>query len=383
MKRLIILFFSIISTAHAQTPYRFEAETGAGVLNLPGTDRTGWTVRQQLTAYLRPRVGISAGLTLGGSANIAPLRANPNQFGRPDPAGLNQFYARTERMADLSVVALPILTRRHQLAVRAGISAYRSNDTRVDSLIFFPGGRDYETVLRQTTTNRVAPLLGVSYDYRLSERWAVGVQGVAYFTSQSQPVTTVGLRTTYRFNLRADSLGFKPIEPGSFRAGMRVAANLSATNGRSVSGVYSLRGIGGLWAELPLSLTWQIRGEINYAMRRYQVNERRQVNGRTLPAFGNLNYLEMPLLFRNEVAERWYLYGGAYIAFLLNGRAESDGQPVTVERGAITGLMLGADYQLSNRLALDVRYQRDLLGLSSTPYGGLHGFQFGMNWVFK
>ena len=379
----VMILGSGLSTALAQTPFRFEAEAGAGTLRVPGTDRTGWAVRHQLTAYVRPRVGVSVGLTWGGSANTDPLdtRTTPNPFGRPDPAKLNQFYVRADRMADLSMVFLPVLTRRHQLTVRAGASVYHSNATRVDRVIFYqPGNGDYQTVLSQTSTSRVAPLVGVSYEYRLSNRWAMGLQGTAYFTSQSQPTTTVGLRTTYRFNLGADSLGIKSIDRNELRAGVRLAGNLTSENERSSADVYRLRSVAGLWAELPLSLTWQIRGEINYAQRGYQT---RDVGQGGHSRFGNLNYLEIPLLFRNEVAYHWHLYGGPYLAFFLNGRAESDGKPEPVQPYTASGLLLGADYQFSDRLSLDVRYQRDVLRLSSSPYGGLHGFQLGLNYTIN
>lgn len=377
------LFSWAWGAALAQTPYRFETEMGVGVLRVPGGDRTGGAVRQQLTGYIRPRIGVSVGLTWGGLANTAPLdgKAARNQFGHPDPTGLRQFYVRAERMVDLSVMFLPVLTRRHQLAVRAGVSAYRSNVTRVDSIVLYrPGNGDYQTKLSQTSTNRVAPMLGASYDYRLSNRWAVGAFGTAYFTGVAQPTTTFGLRTTYRFNLGTDSLGMRAIDRSELRAGVRLAANVTADNDRSLASVYRLRGAGGLWAELPLSLTWHIRGEINYAQRGYQSRELRQGNVRYLPAFGNLNYLELPLLFRNEVAYRWHLYWGPYLAFFLNGRTSSNGQARPVQPHTISGLMLGADYQLSDRLSLDIRYQRDLLRLSSTPYGGLHGFQVGLSY---
>lgn len=372
-----------LDSARGQTLYRFEAEVGAGVLQVSGTDRNGWAARQQLTTYVRPRVGVSLGLTWGGSANTAPLdsKAARNPYGRPDPAQLPQFYVRDERMADLSVVLLPVLTRRHQLAVRAGVSAYQSNATRVDSIVLFVPN-DYETVLSQTSTSRVAPMLGISYDYRLSNRWAVGLQSTAYFAGTTRPTTTVGLRTTYRFNLGTDSLGMRAIDRSELRAGIRLAGNLTSDNERSPASVYRVRFNGGVWAELPLSLTWQVRGEINYAQRGYETRELRLGNGRYVPRQGNLNYLEMPLLFRNEMAYHWHLYGGPYLAFFLNGRSVSDGQAQSTQPHTISGIMLGADYQLSDRLALDVRYQRDLVRLSSTPYDGLHGFQAGLNYTF-
>jgi len=385
----IVLALTLVgmNTVKAQTPYRFEGETSAGVLQVPNVGKNGWFVRQQVTGYVRPRLGVSVGIGWGGAANTDPLNTanTPNVFGRPDPARLNQFFIRADRMADLSVVVLPILTRRHQLSLRAGLSAYRSNTSRVDSLIFYgPSSQnsDYQAVLGNVTTNRVAPMLGGSYDFRFSNRWAMGVQGTAYFTGSNRPVTTFGLRTTYRFNLGADSLGFGAINRSDLRIGVRLAVNLTAGNGGSVKSTYQLRGVGGIWAELPLSLTWRIRGEINYAQRGARVREVQLGNTTYLGTSLHLNYLEMPLLFRNEVAYHWNLYGGPYLAFMLNGRAENRGEPGTVEGHTFSGFIVGVDYQLSKRLGIDLRYQRDILRISTTPYGGLHGFQAGLTYTF-
>ena len=125
-----------------------------------------------------------------------------------------------------------------------------------------------------------------------------------------------------------------------------------------------------------------MRGELNYAQRAYRQREVRQGGVRYLPALGNLNYLEMPLLFRHEVAYRWHLYGGPYLAFFLNAYTETDGKRnEPVRSHTVSGLMLGTSYVLTERLGVDLRYQRDLVTLSSTPYGGFHSFQAGLNYT--
>lgn len=368
------------------SPYRFELEAGGGLLRLPNAARNGWTAKQQLTTYIKPRLGVSVGINWAGSTNTAPLSYSPNQYGTPNPARLNKFYVRTDRMLDVSAVVLPVLTRRHQVYVRVGFSAYLSKTTQVDSLVY-PNPRDrssYETVLDQRTTNRVSPLLGVGYDYRLSNRWSVGAYATAYLNAPDrQTVLALGLRTAYRFNVSADSLGLSAIDKSAVRTGIRLAGNVSASNGRTVADVYSLRGVGGVWAEVPLSLTWQFRAELNYAQRSAQTSEVGTGRVRFLPGIDNRNYLEIPLLFRNEVAYKWHMYVGPYFATLLNGRAESDGKPVVVAPHSVVGVMLGADYQVSDRFSVDARYQRDLVQLSSRPNGGLHGFQLGVNWAFQ
>lgn len=384
---LLLLITQYIS-AQSITRYRFEAETGVGMLHLPSPHRPGWLVRQQLTAYVSPRVGVALGLNWGASANLAPLRttdpARPPVFPFPDPAQLRAFYQRNETMTNLSLVALPVLTNRHRIRTQVGLSAYKRREIGIDSIVYLDPRRTYfEQVARITNTTRIVPMAAVGYDFRLSNRWSVGASAMGWFTGDGRPTTSFGAHGTYRFGLPADSLGLRPVDWRAVRYGLRIGAAAVSLNGRSPANVYRIRVNGGVWAELPLSLTWTVRGEINYAQRGYRQREVRQGNGRYLPAFGNLNYLELPLLFRNEIAYRWHLYGGPHLAFFLNGRTQSDGQSVPTQPHVNSGLILGAEHQLSDRLSFDIRYQRDLVRLSTTPYGGFHIFQAGLTYAFR
>ena len=56
-------------------------------------------------------------------------------------------------------------------------------------------------------------------------------------------------------------------------------------------------------------------------------------------------------------------------------------KPEPVEGHTFSGFIVGVDYQLTNRLGIDFRYQRDILRISTTPYGGLHGFQAGLTYA--
>ncbi|GAB3572906.1 hypothetical protein GCM10027578_33230 [Spirosoma luteolum] len=383
----LLLLGLTYSGATAQETYpRFELELGGGLSCLPNSDPNGWFARQQLTAYLKPRIGISAAIGWAGSANTSPLTLAPNAYGLPDPARLDQFYVRMDRMLDLSAVLLPVLTRHHQVSVRVGISAYRSQTTRVDSVIYYnqSGPLYYQTRLNQPVIRQIAPLVGIGYDYRLSNRWSLGIQTTAYLNAPGrQTAWTTGLRTSYQFGLSPEALGFAAIEKEGFRTGLRVAAGVVSTNQRSVAGIYGRGATAGLWAELPLSLTWQFRGELDYAQRNNGTRAMQVGNFRYPPGTTRLGYLEIPLLFRNEVAYCWHLYSGPYVATLLHANSEIDGIAQPVDPHTVVGLMAGADYQLSNRVALDLRYQRDLVQLSRTPHGGLHSFQLGVNWSFQ
>lgn len=389
---LILTLFAQLAVS--QTPFRFEAETGISSLRLPQPYRSGWHVRQQLTGYIRPRLGVALGVGWGGSANNDPLRTQNPAGGpaqQPDPRALLDFYNRQEQMTDLSVVWLPLLTRRHQVKVQAGLSLQRRREVNVDSIYRetinnVPTPAFYEAIPTYTDTRQVVPMLSVGYDVRLSTRWAVGANAVTYLASASKGMTTFGLRTTYRFNISRDSLGIRGSNNEPLAWGLRVAANRVGQNGGSNTATRNVtRFAGGLWAEYPLSLTWSVRGEVNYTSRGYQIDGYRTSTISARSTTASDTYLEVPLLFRHEAAERFHLFFGPYLAFLLQGSTQQEGSPAVPTRSHTnSGLILGADYRLSRQLTLDLRYGRDLIQLSTTPYNNsYHSYQLGLNWQLR
>ena len=388
MKICIIFIICLLTyPGLAQTPFRFDAETGVSALRLPQPYRTGWHIRQQLTAYVRPRLGVSLGVGWGGSANNEPLEKNLPHSARPNASAILDYYNRQERMTDLTLVALPVLSRRHQLKVQAGLSLQRRREINIDSLFYeVPGNPVYNALPTYTDQRRVMPMVAAGYDFRLSPRWAVGVNAAAYLPADERPITTLGIRTSYRFNVSRDSLGIGPGLGEPLRWGVRLAVNRVGQNGGSSAANQDVtRWVGGLWADYPLSLTWAMRGELNYARRGHRLD------GTT--SFGFLfntiridaTYLELPLLFRHEAAERWNLYAGPYLAFLLAGTSQQDGNPrQSIQPHTNSGFALGAEYEFVKNLSLDLRYQRDVFQISSTPYSSsFHSYQLGLSWAVR
>ncbi|MEZ0538213.1 porin family protein [Fibrella arboris] len=388
MKRLLLLLIGLATyPAVAQSSFRFEAETGVSSLRLPAPYRKGWQARQQLTAYVRPRLGVALGIGWGGSANTDPLYGTLNSYGQPDPRALLDFYNRQERMIDLSAVWLPLLTDRHQLKVQAGLSLQRRREVNIDSIfVEQPNDPYYEALPTYTDQSRAMPMLALGYDYRLSTRWAVGVNAVAYLPAHEKAMTTLGVRTSYRFNISRDSLGMSRGSGQPLTWGVRLAASRVGENGSSSAASRNVtKFAAGLWAEYPLSLTWGMRGEVNYTQRGYRFDGYKTSSRSATALTVNATYLDVPLLFRHEAAERWHLYAGPYLAFLLEGTSQQEGQPVVaIQSHTNTGLLLGADYQFSKSLSLDLRYQRDLIQLSTSPYNdAYHSYQLGVNWAVR
>lgn len=383
-----------VGVSFAQTPdrFRFEAEAGVATLNLPKPYRTGSLYHQQLTGYFSPHWGMALGLHWGSSANRSPLKTiyanqsttsgGPPQL--PDPVALRSFYQRSEQMTNLTFVFRPVLSRRHQVKVQAGLSAYSRREFGVDSVRYIGTDRSYfETVGQYTDKRRVVPMAAIGYDVQLSSRWAVGLSATAYFTGDRQPTTALGLRGTYRFNVLADSLGINTIDTDGLHVGVRAGTTLTSTTGNSPDQVYRARFVGGVWAELPVSLTWALRGEVNYNQRGYRIRGA-QTNGSTYRSgFGNLNYLDLPLFVRYEAAYKWHVYGGPYIAFYLNGYTQTaEKRNPAIKPHTVGGLAFGTSYDLTKKLALDARYSQDLLFLSNSQESNLRGFQVGMTWAF-
>ena len=380
---------SHIGLAQTANPFRFEAEAGVATLNLPTPYRTGSLYRQQLTGYVNPRLGVALGLSWGSSVNRDPLKtryANPATTTAPplpDPVALRSFYQRSEQMTDLALVYRPLISKRHLVSVRVGLSAYRRREFGVDSVRFIDAQKSYyETIGKFIDTRQVVPMAAIHYDVTVSSRWAVGLNGTAYFTGGGKPTTTFGLHGLYRFNFLADSLSIHSVNRDDLRVGVRAGTSITTGTGSQNPGSVSrTRFVGGLWAELPLSLTWAIRGEVNYAQRGYRIRETQTSVGTYQPAFGNLNYLDIPLLFRHEIAYRWHLYGGPYLAFFMSGYTETSGQRnQAVQPHTGSGLVLGTSYNLTRQLAVDLRYQRDLVALSTANYGNYQSFQLGLSW---
>ncbi|WP_166691507.1 porin family protein [Fibrivirga algicola] len=389
MKPLFLLLICLATySAIAQSSFRFEAETGVSSLRLPAPYRKGWQVRQQLTAYIRPRLGVALGIGWGSSANNDPFSALQNRYGQLSPDAILDYYNRQERMTDLSAVWLPIFMKRHQLKVQAGLSLQRRREVNIDSIFREQPGPDnyYDALPTYTDQSRIMPMLAAGYDFRLSSRWAVGVNAVAYLPANEKTTTTLGVRTSYRFNISRDSLGVSAGFSEPLTWGVRVAASRVGENGSSSASSRNVtKFVAGLWAEYPLSLTWAMRGEVNYAQRGYRNDGYKTSTRSGSTVQVDVTYLEVPLLFRHEAAERLHLYAGPYLAFMLEGTSTSDTRPsLEIDPRTNSGLMLGADYQFSKSLSLDLRYQRDLIQLSTSPYSDtFHSYQLGVNWRIR
>ncbi|MGA0559440.1 hypothetical protein ACO2Q8_22470 [Larkinella sp. VNQ87] len=364
--------------AQASDGYRWELSTGGSALRLSDVAPTGWFLRQQVTYFPHKNIGFSAGVSWGKLDNPAPLQAADRR------ELLNLFYQH-HNATELNVVLAPLRSRRHTVRVSAGLAFWRLRVMTVDSVYTTRYPIDDQTTIRPafSDSRRVVPQVGLGYQVNLTPRWLLGLEGRAYRLGPAKTATTLGLTAAYRFRLHPDSLGLTHFNRQNLKVGLRVGATHSTENGRSPSERYRTRLVGGVWAELPISLTWSARGEISYAQRGYRVDNYRKGNLRYLPAVSSENFLDWTLLFSHEVAYHWRLFAGPQLALFLNGQAEVDGKPSPVRPRNFSGIVVGTAVQLADRWQLDGRYQRDVLSFSTNQGGGLHGFQLGINYLMN
>lgn len=345
---------------------RFAFGTTAGQISEGSGQPGGWSVRQQVTYFPTQRVGVALGLNWGSIEQ--PLT---------DPASAEQlwrFYVRALNTTDLSVVLRLFDSRRHAIAVQGGGAVLRAKTVHADSVAFLTSPLGAVARYNITEDRTVVPMLGATYQFRFSPRFSAGVEGRWLLTQQ--PIRTLGLAATYRFNVSAASLGFSPVAVDELTWGLRAGLNLSGPYERG-NASYRLapRALAGVWLQLPLGLNWQLRPELSYVGRGY---DRMPPSGRrVIDGSDRSHYVDATLLFSTEIMPNWRALLGPNLGFLLNGQFVTDNQTYPVRPGLNSGLVLGTSVALGRRVALDARYVRDIIQFGSEPYNGYQGFQFG------
>lgn len=362
------------ATAQDSTHTRLAVTTTISRLTTTDVAEAGWQVRQQLAYFPTSRLGVAVGLSWGNQAQVGRVKSLI-------ASDLLQTYTRSLNTADLGLLVRLADSRRHALTLLGGLALVTQKTVRVDGVYPTSSNPAASLPVRLVTTDRHdwAPLVGLAYQYKLSARFGMGAEGRMIWVPKGQRISTLGLSATYRFNVSAASLGLPAVPVDERLWGIRAAVNFSGNYERSVGEIWLPLPVAGLWAELPISLTWTMRGELSYAGR--GVERERVEFGTTayLPTSSRVNYLDMSLLFKNELRENWYVFVGPHLSFFLNGMYQSGGTAYPVDKGINSGLTLGMSVNLTRRLALDARYVRDIIRFSSEPYGGYQGFQFGTN----
>ena len=373
---LVLPLYLLWQSALAQdsTRTRFALTTTVGTLTTTDRPETGWQVRQQLAYFPTQQLGIAVGISWGCQRQLQGINSLISST-------LIKTYTRDLNTIDASVVLRLIDSRRHLLMISGGVATVSQQTILIDS-VYTPTSPPPTSALVQLTSkdrSDWAPLVGLGYQYKLSPRFAVGAEGRILWAPNGQRISNLGVSATYRFNASAASLGLPVVTADERQWGIRTAVNFSGSYERGYGEQWLARPVAGLWAELPLSLTWAMRGELSYAGRGTE-RERVEFGSTTyLSASSRVNYLDASLLFRNEIRPNWHIFIGPHLSFFLNGTYQSGGTAYPVNKGINSGLTLGTSVNLTRRIALDARYVRDIIRFGSEPYGGFQGFQLGTN----
>ena len=333
--------------------YQNQVETGVYLLRPPGSYRPGWLFQQQFSRLLTPGFGMALGFGVGTSAYLPPDLADPYEVAR--------MYERHYGMVDLSAFGIPLRRGPHRLRLLAGPSLVVSKEMRVDSLLGEPFVN--QATFKFEKWRRLGFHAGAAYEFALSPRWTVGVNAAAYFLG-SAPTWIAGLKGTYHFQITEAALGMRKPDWSRFQYGVRGGWGINnlvnfgtKSRGDFHAGVYTETGVG---------RNWLLRGEVVYSQKGARISVPVSPS-RTLLLRARFQYLDLPLLFKHQLIEKLYLYGGIQLAVLLKQSVEYNGATGTFEGVSPVegGLVGGVAYHFAERWQAELRHNQGIITIGN------------------
>ena len=152
------------------------------------------------------------------------------------------------------------------------------------------------------------------------------------------------------------------------KVGMKAGFNYTNFNG--FGGTYGSRDSfhAGLFLEEVMTDVLSFRFEGNYSQKGPSMYVSNSQGGKS-QAVLKLHYLDLPALAKYQIVEDIYIFGGAQLSILLDketkllNKHESFVVNEIGSKAEVSGV-IGASYDMFNRLTVDVRYSRGLLKLS-------------------
>ena len=163
--------------------------------------------------------------------------------------------------------------------------------------------------------------------------------------------------------------------------GAKAGLNIATLNG-DVEGAKSLVGfhVGG-FAQVPLAAKFTFQPEVVYSA---QGAKEDGGDGKN-----NLGYINVPLMFKYAIAEKFNVEAGPQIGFLVSAKAKQEGVSVDIKdelNSVDFSIGLGASYDFTQNLSADVRYNAGVSNLikdSEGDYKATNGvFQIGLGYKF-
>lgn len=378
MQRLLILLVlvgvgTLDGLAQPTAARTNEFQTGVSALRLPGSDQTGWFVRQGYTRWLQPRLGLS----LSGGVGTTAYR--PRDL--TDAADVDRMFQRHVGFISLGLTEVLLRSARHELRVGTNVLAVRSRTMAVDSVYRGLGStrEDLFVSWRYEQFWRAGIQATVGYHWHPAPRWGLGLEGTASLWKKGPPAYTLGLVGSYRFGLNRYTLGAEgPGQP--WRIGIRTGAGLSNVisidDDRSAVG-YHL----GVFAERTFAADprWLLRTELSY------VRKGGRIDFVPNPLYLHLHYLDVPLLFSREIRPKLSLGVGGQLSILLAKDAQLLNRTLQVSgrTPAEFGLLASLAYQPTPRVGVDLRHTQGTFNIATTGRWTNRVTQLSLNYRVK
>jgi Outer membrane protein beta-barrel domain len=182
-------------------------------------------------------------------------------------------------------------------------------------------------------------------------------------------------------------------DTSKFKFGIKGGVNFSNLYTQNVETNNVLTGFNaGIFAKLPITESLAIQPELLYTTKGAKLTYNNYfVNG---SAKFNLNYIELPVLLVVNLTNNFNIHGGAYVAYLVDGKATNDSQGTLFDiqnnlsnedySKFDTGLTLGLGYDV-DQIGFGVRYNYGLqkVGKERNFLGTNYTFPDGKNSVIN
>ncbi|ESU28454.1 hypothetical protein FLJC2902T_18170 [Flavobacterium limnosediminis JC2902] len=130
----------------------------------------------------------------------------------------------------------------------------------------------------------------------------------------------------------------------------------------------------GLFVEIPVADKLSIQPELLYSTQGSKAEE--NIEGYNFDLTMKLNYINVPVMFKYKVADKFSLEAGPYVGFLANSKIKYKSSIVSgsedmddLLKSTDFGLGFGMNYELSDIVFANARYQAGLTQIGDTGEG--------------
>lgn len=170
--------------------------------------------------------------------------------------------------------------------------------------------------------------------------------------------------------------GFVSVQAQDVKFGAKGGLNLANITGSDAGGSNMKAGFHvGAFVEIPIANKLIIQPEIHYSNQGAQQDG--SFEGFNFDAKFQLNYINVPVMFKYAITEKFFLEGGPYVGFLTSAKVEVDIAGIgsnsedvkELFKSTDFGLGIGMNYDFSDVIFANVRYQVGLTQIGDSGEG--------------